>query len=63
MNVLLNLLTKKCSCLYMLRQGPYIYTERFVIMLVLWGPTAKCFGGNKNCDKISAAFSTVNQTI
>ena len=38
------LLTKKCSCLYMLRQGPYItvyiYTERFVIMRVLWGLTA-----------------------
>ena len=32
--VLLNLVTKKCSCLYMLRQGPYItiytHTERFV---------------------------------
>ena len=34
--VLLNLVTKKCSCLYMLRQGFYItvylYTERCVIM-------------------------------
>ena len=34
--VLLNLVTKKCSCLYMLRQGPYItvyiYTERYAIM-------------------------------
>ena len=36
--VLLNLATKKCSCLYMLRQGlyitVYIYTERCVIMQV-----------------------------
>ena len=36
--VLLNLVTKKCSCLYKLRQGPYItiytHTERFVIMQV-----------------------------
>ena len=51
----------------MLRQVPYItvyiYKERVVIMQVLWGLTAKCFGGNKNCDKISAVFSTVNRTI
>ena len=48
--VLLNLLTKKYSCLYMLRQGPnitvYIYTERFVIMQALWGLITKCFKGN-----------------
>ena len=57
-SVLLNLVTKKCSCLYMLRQGPYIavyiYTERCVTMQVFCGLTAKCFGGNYNCDKISA---------
>ena len=44
--------------LYMLRQGPYIavyiYTERCVTMQVFCGLTAKCFGGNYNCDKISA---------
>ena len=47
----------------MLRQGPYItvyiYTERFVIMQVLWGLTTKCFEGNQKCDKISAVFSTI----
>ena len=36
--VLLNLVTRKCFCLYMLRQGlyitVYIYTERCVIMQV-----------------------------
>ena len=44
-SVLLNLVTKKCSCLYMLRQGPYIavyiYTERCVTMQVFCGLTAK----------------------
>ena len=56
--VLLNLVTKKCSCLYTLHQGPYItvyiYTERCLIMQVICGLIAKCFGGNLNCDKISA---------
>ena len=65
--VLLNLVTKQCSCLYMVCQGPYItvyiYTERFVIIQVFCGLTVKCFGGNWNCDKISAVFSNVNQII
>ena len=47
---LLNLVTKKCSCLYMLRQGlyitVYIYTERCVIMQVFCGLTAKYYGDN-----------------
>ena len=41
--VLLNHMIKKCSCLYMLRQGlyitVYIYTERCVIMQVFCGLT------------------------
>ena len=55
--VLLNLVTKKCSCSYMLRQGPcitvYIYRALYN-NAGLGGLTAKCFEGNKNCNKISA---------